>query len=54
MVRGIVGTLIKVGKGEYSVEDFESIIKRTAIDKTDFSAPPEGLFLKSIRYPYMK
>ena len=53
MVRGIVGTLIKVGKGEYSIDDFENIIKEKDISKTDFSAPPEGLFLKSIKYPFI-
>lgn len=50
MVRGIVGTLIKVGKGDYSEDDFLEIIKSNNSDKTDFSAPAHGLYLQKVSY----
>ncbi len=52
MVRKIVGTVLNVGKGKISVDEFQ----QTIADKKDFRihylAPPNGLFLSKIRYPY--
>lgn len=53
MVRGIVGTSIQVGNGKISVTDFKKIIESKDQSKADFSAPPEGLYLSSIQYPYL-
>ncbi len=52
MVRGIVGTSIKVGTGEYSVEDFNNIIVNKDRDNVDFSPPACGLYLENIKYPF--
>lgn len=50
MVRIIVGTLIRVGRGFYEPEEVKEILeakKRTAAGVT---APPQGLFLMEIEY----
>lgn len=53
MVRKIVGTVLNVGKGKISLDEFQ----QTIADKKDFRihylAPPNGLFLSKIRYPYI-
>jgi len=50
MVRLIVGTLVQVGKGKISTEEFRRILESG--EKTHFvrSAPPWGLFLKEVKY----
>ena len=51
MVRAIVGTIIEVGKGRRSVEDFEKIILEKDRCRAGKSAPAKGLFLAGIDYP---
>ena len=51
MVRGLVGTMLKVGRGVISVPDFKKIIENKDCSKADFSAPPQGLFLNKVNYP---
>jgi tRNA pseudouridine38-40 synthase len=51
MVRGLVGTMIKVGRGKMSVANFEEMIKAKEISIADFSTPPHGLFLAKVVYP---
>lgn len=51
MVRAIVGTLIEVGSGKKSIEDFIAILKSEDRRNAGFSAPPQGLFLSEITYP---
>ncbi len=50
MVRAIVGTLVDVGRGKYSVEDFEEIIASRNLSRASAGAPAEGLFLSDIEY----
>ncbi|MET3126292.1 tRNA pseudouridine38-40 synthase [Arcicella rosea] len=50
MVRAIVGTLIEVGMGKISVEDFEKIIQSKNRQKAGGAAPPQGLFLMEVNY----
>jgi tRNA pseudouridine38-40 synthase len=50
MVRGLVGTMIKVGTGKNSVDDFRKIIEGKDCSKADFSVPPQGLFLVNVAY----
>lgn len=50
MVRGLVGTMLLVGKGKYSVADFKSILEGNDSSKTDFSAPAKGLVLKEVGF----
>ncbi|MEN8118595.1 MAG: tRNA pseudouridine(38-40) synthase TruA [Bacteroidota bacterium] len=51
MVRAIVGTLLEVGKGKLSVEQFCEIIAKKDRGAAGASAPAQGLFLVDIEYP---
>ncbi len=48
MVRRLVGSLLLVGRGEISVEQFQEIVDRKR--KSGMSAPPQGLTLLEIKY----
>ena len=51
MVRAIVGTLVDVGRGKITVEDFSQIIEEKDRCSAGSSAPPQGLFLCGVTYP---
>ncbi len=51
MVRAIVGTLIDVGRGKITEDDFVQIIEAKDRSLAGTSAPAEGLFLTNIEYP---
>jgi tRNA pseudouridine38-40 synthase len=51
MVRSIVGTLLEVGVGKVSVEDFNNIIYSKNRSNAGASAPAKGLFLHKVKYP---
>jgi len=51
MVRAIVGTLIEVGIGKTTIEEFEQIIESKDRCNAGPSAPAQGLFLSNIKYP---
>jgi tRNA pseudouridine38-40 synthase len=51
MVSGLVGTMLKVGRGQLSLDDFEKIILAKDCTKADFSTPPQGLFLAKVIFP---
>ncbi len=53
MVRAIVGTLVDVGRGKYSVEEFEQIILSQDLSRCSAGAPAQGLFLSDVTYPYV-
>ena len=50
MVRNIVGTLVLVGEGKISKEDFIAILQSKDRINAGPTAPPQGLFLRKIRY----
>lgn len=50
MVRGIVGTILHVGKGKNSIDDFLKIIDLKDCSKANFAVPPYALYLKKIGY----
>lgn len=50
MVRAIVGTLVDVGRGRYSVEEFRHIIEARDLSLSSGGAPPQGLFLSNVKY----
>ena len=54
MVRAIVGTLLEVGKGKLSVENFRNIIEQQNRKVAGTSAPAQGLFLVKVEYPLDK
>lgn len=51
MVRAIVGTLLEVGKGKLSVNEFRNIIEAKDRGAAGASAPAKGLFLVDVEYP---
>ena len=51
MVRGLVGTMLQVGRGSLQVEQFEKIIEERNSSKVDFSVPAKGLFLNHVLFP---
>lgn len=51
MVRAIVGTLVEVGQGKKTKEDFIKIIESKDRTKAGFSVPAQGLFLTKVVYP---
>ena len=51
MVRGLTGTMLKVGRGRMSLEDFEKIFAARSSAKVEFSVPAHGLTLQKVRYP---
>lgn len=51
MVRAIVGTLIEVGLGKLSLEEFRRVIEEKDRCKAGTSVPGQGLFLVNIEYP---
>ncbi|MBC8396913.1 MAG: tRNA pseudouridine(38-40) synthase TruA [Flavobacteriales bacterium] len=50
MVRAIVGTLIDIGLGKISYQEFENIILKKNRSLASSSAPAQGLFLFDIEY----
>lgn len=50
MVRAIVGTLVEVGRGKMSVEEFQKVIERKDRCSAGQSMPGEALFLWEIKY----
>lgn len=51
MVRGLVGTMLQVGRGKLSVVRFGEILQSGDNRHADFSAPGQGLFLFRVNYP---
>jgi tRNA pseudouridine38-40 synthase len=51
MVRGLVGTMLLVGRGIISKSDFDNIIEARDCIKANFSTPAKGLFLTSVEFP---
>lgn len=54
MVRAIVGTLIDVGRGKLSAENFRQIINRRDRCSAGTSMPGHALYLWDVTYPYFK
>lgn len=51
MVRAIVGTLVEVGSGKMTVEQFRQVIEQKDRCKAGASVPGQALFLVDIEYP---
>lgn len=50
MVRAVVGTLVDVGRGKISVEQFGEIVASRDLSRSSSSAPASGLFLTDVKY----
>ena len=51
MVRALVGTLVDVGRGRYTPEQFEEIVASRDLSRSSGGAPAQGLFLSEVEYP---
>lgn len=51
MVKGLVGTMLMVGKKKITIAEFESIVRAKDCTRADFSVSSEGLFLEKVDYP---
>ncbi len=51
MVRAIVGTMLDVGRGRLTTEEFKQIINSRSRSEAGFSVPAKGLSLKGVEYP---
>ncbi|MFT3948666.1 MAG: tRNA pseudouridine(38-40) synthase TruA [Agriterribacter sp.] len=51
MVRGLTGTMLQVGRGKITIDDFKKIIENRDCTKADFAVPGHGLFLVKVNYP---
>lgn len=51
MVRAVVGTLLEVGRGKMTSDEFEGVILGRDRALAGGSAPPQGLFLTRVNYP---
>ena len=50
MVRALVGTLIDLGRGKISLEEFRTIIEAKDRGRAGASAQPQGLYLVDVKY----
>jgi len=50
MVRGLVGTMLQVGRGKISLDEFRRIIEGGDSKNVDFSVPGHGLCLMRVEY----
>lgn len=50
MVRAIVGTMVEIGEGKLSLEDFKTILRSQNRSEAGQSVPAQGLFLAKIDY----
>ncbi|MFQ6031703.1 MAG: tRNA pseudouridine(38-40) synthase TruA, partial [Candidatus Zixiibacteriota bacterium] len=50
MVRSLVGTLVEVGRGYFSVSDFVNIMEAKDRKKAGPTAPACGLYLVEVKY----
>ena len=50
MVRYLVGTMLEVARGRYSLRDFNSLIENKKTEAVVVRSPAQGLFLKEVYY----
>lgn len=51
MVRAVVGTLLEVGLGKWTIDDVKTILESKDRSKAGTSVPAKGLYLVEIKYP---
>ena len=53
MIRMIVGHLVKIGRREMTVMEFEALLKNPKLSRQPVFAYPQGLYLSKVVYPYL-
>ena len=51
MVRALVATMLKIGRGKMTIAEFKNLIEEKDCSKASFAAPSHGLFLVRVNYP---
>ena len=51
MVRALVATMLKTGRGKLSIPEFRQVIEARDCTMASFSVPPQGLFLQKVVFP---
>jgi tRNA pseudouridine38-40 synthase len=51
MVRALTGTMLKVGRGKMSLDQFRAVIEARDCTRANFAVPAHGLFLIQVHYP---
>ncbi|MDB5221566.1 MAG: truA [Chitinophagaceae bacterium] len=52
MVKGLVGTMLRVGTNKISINELSEIIESKNCNKADFTPPSHGLFLNCVNYNF--
>src|SRR3990170_4154731 len=52
MVRALVATMLKVGRGTIDLEEFKRIVELKDCTQASFAVPANGLFLIAVNYEY--
>ena len=52
MVRALTATMLQVGRGKLSLEEFEAVIRAKDCTVASFAVPAHGLFLQEVEFPY--
>ena len=50
MVRFLVGTMIEVARGRFSLNEFELFVKNNGVKLPIVCAPSNGLFLDNVKF----
>ena len=50
MVRYLVGTMLEVAQGRYTILDFNNLLKNENTNAVVVRAPAQGLYLKKVYY----
>lgn len=50
MVRGLAGTMLQVGRGRLSLEQFARMLNNPSASIADFSVPGKGLWLEAVHF----
>jgi tRNA pseudouridine38-40 synthase len=51
MVRALTATMLKVGRGKLTIDEFRQIIEARDCTRASFAVPAHGLFLVEVEYP---
>jgi tRNA pseudouridine38-40 synthase len=51
MVKGLVGTMLRVGRGKMSISSFRQTIEAKDCSRADFSVAAHGLYLVQVNFP---
>jgi len=53
MIRRMVGLLVTVGRGKMEFEEVQQVLKTAGTFTVNFVAPPQGLYLSRVEYPFI-